>query len=382
MKRSTERILTTHTGSLPRPDDLVSLLYARDKGEAVDEVAFERRVQEAVKEVIRKQVEAGLTVINDGEMGKVGYSTYVKDRLTGFEGEARGGSRLIEATQFPSYFQRTLGTMPAFQRPACSGPISWKGDAGVRRDVATFRAALEGVSPEDRFLSAASPGVAGYFLPNQYYPSHEAYIFAVADAMQHEYRAIHDAGFLLQVDCPDLAMSWNSRDFADKTVADFRRYVEVHVAALNHALAEIPAEDVRMHVCWGNYEGPHLRDVPFREIVETILKAKPSAISFEAANPRHEHEWRIWEDVKLPDGKILIPGVLDSTTNFVEHPRLVADRIGRFARLVGRENVIAGTDCGFSTFAGFLTVDPQITWLKLAALAEGAQLASAELWRD
>ena len=381
MKRSTERILTTHTGSLPRPDDLVALLYAHDRGEKVDDGAFQRQVQDGVKDIIRQQIEVGVDVVNDGEMGKIGYSTYVKDRLTGFEGESRGGSQLIEAEQFPGYFQRTLGTRLAFQRPACTGPISWKGDDGVRRDIETFRAGLEGVTPVDRFLSAASPGVAGYFLPNQYYPTHEEYIFAVADAMKHEYRAIHDAGFLLQVDCPDLAMSWNSRDFADKTVADFQRYITVHIEALNHALADIPAEDVRMHVCWGNYEGPHVRDMPFREIVEIILRAKPSAVSFEAANPRHAHEWRIWEDVKLPDGKVLIPGVLDSTTNFVEHPQLVAERISRFAQLVGRENVIAGTDCGFSTFAGFLTVDPQITWLKFAAMAEGARLASAELWR-
>src|SRR6185437_3951741 len=258
MKRSTDRILTTHTGSLPRPDDLVSLLYARDKGESVDDAAFQRHVQDAVRDIIRQQVEVGITVVNDGEMGKVGYSTYVKDRLTGFEGERLGGSRLIEAEQFPRFFQRTLGTRPTFQRPACTGPISWKGDDGVRRDVETFRAGLEGVTTVDTFPSAASPGLAGYSLPNQYYPSHEEYIFAVAEAMKHEYRAIHDAGFLLQVDCPDLAMSWNSRDFADKTVADFQRYIEVHIEALNHALADIPAEDVRMHVCWGNYEGPHV----------------------------------------------------------------------------------------------------------------------------
>jgi 5-methyltetrahydropteroyltriglutamate--homocysteine methyltransferase len=380
VQRSSDRILTTHTGSLPRPDDLVTILEAHDQREVGRAPEFDARVTAAVGEIVQKQVAAGVSVVNDGEMSKVGYSTYVTERLTGFDGESRVGPPLVEARSFPEFFQNWLGGR-AVKRPVCTGPITWSGTAQVQRDVANLRVALAGASVADAFMTAASPGVVWYFLANDYYPSDEAYVFAVADAMRHEYRAIVDAGFVLQLDCPDLAMGWNHAAFADKSVDDFRVFAEMHVAALNHALSEIPADRVRLHLCWGNYEGPHTRDIPLGQIIDIVLKARAAAFSFEGANPRHEHEWKVFEDVKLPDGTIIIPGVLDSTTNFVEHPELIAERIVRYAKLVGRENVIAGSDCGFSTFArSALTVHPTVTWAKLQAMADGARLATARLW--
>jgi 5-methyltetrahydropteroyltriglutamate--homocysteine methyltransferase len=380
LHRSTDRILTTHTGSLPRPDDLVAMLEAYDQREARSGPGFEARVKDAVADIVRKQVAAGVSVVNDGEMSKVGYSTYVTERLTGFEGESRVSAPLVESRTFPEFFH-TFVAGRGIKRPVCNGPISWRGTSLVQQDVANLKAALQGVEVADAFMTAASPGVVWYFLANDYYPSEEAYVFAVADAMRHEYRAIVEAGFVLQLDCPDLAMGWNHAAFADKTVADFCKVAEMHVEALNHALGDIPSDRVRLHLCWGNYEGPHTRDIPLGQIFDVVLKARADAFSFEGANPRHEHEWKLFERTKLPEGKILIPGVLDSTTNFVEHPELVAERIVRYARLVGRENVIAGSDCGFSTFArAALTVHPTITWAKLQAMAEGAQLATEQLW--
>jgi len=380
MKRSTERILTTHTGSLPRPDDLVTMLYAKEKGELQDQAAFEARVRTATAEIVRKQLECGVDVVNDGEVSKIGYSTYVKDRLTGFEGEA---SPLVPADllEFRDYGRRVFRDTPieSMRRPACTGPIVYKNKEALQKDIENFKAALQGVAPEETFLSAASPGVISLFLKNQYYANHEAYLAALADAMKEEYNAIHQAGFLLQVDCPDLAMGRHIQ-FADASLEEFRKKAELHVEALNYALADIPPERMRLHLCWGNYEGPHHRDVPLRDIIDIVLKTRPAAISFEAANPRHAHEWKVFQEFTLPAGKVLIPGVLDSTTNYIEHPELVAERICRFAEVVGRENVIAGTDCGFSTFAGFTAVDPQITWAKLQAMAEGARLASHQLW--
>jgi 5-methyltetrahydropteroyltriglutamate--homocysteine methyltransferase len=380
MQRSTDRILTTHTGSLPRPDNLVTILEAHDQREVGGGPEFKGRVTDAVGEIVRKQVGAGVSVVNDGEMSKVGYSTYVTERLTGFEGESRVGPPLVEARSFPEFFQNWAGGR-AVKRPVCTDPIAWRGTAQVQQDVANLKAALEGVAVADAFMTAASPGVVWYFLANDYYPSDEAYVFAVADAMRHEYQAIVDAGFVLQLDCPDLAMGWNHASFADKSIDDFRKFAEMHVDALNHALADIPADRVRLHLCWGNYEGPHTRDIALARIFDVVLKARAIAFSFEGANPRHEHEWKLFQDVKLPEGTMIIPGVLDSTTNFVEHPELVAERIVRYARLVGRENVIAGSDCGFSTFArSALTVHPTVTWAKLQAMAEGARLASEQLW--
>jgi 5-methyltetrahydropteroyltriglutamate--homocysteine methyltransferase len=380
MQRSTDRILTTHTGSLPRPDDLVALLEGRDQQQLQHDSAFEQRVREAVREVVHKQVETGVDVVNDGEVSKVGYSTYVTERLTGFEGEGPARQQ-VEARDFPEFYGARVAGGINLRRPLCTGPIGWRGDSYVKRDVDNFQAALADVHPVDVFMTAASPGVVWNFLENRYYPDDEAYVFAIADAMKHEYEAIVAAGFVLQLDAPDLAMGWNRYVFADKTIDDFRKVADMHVAAMNHALANIPADRVRLHLCWGNYEGPHVRDIPLGRIFDIALKTRADAISFEGANPRHEHEWKLFKEQRLPEGKILIPGVLDSTTNFVEHPELVAERIVRYAELVGRENVIAGTDCGFSTFArAQLIVHPSVTWAKFQAMAEGARLASEELW--
>jgi len=376
MKRSSERILTTHTGSLPRPDDLTTMLYARDKGELQEQAAFAQRVRAATAEVVRRQVECGVDVVNDGETGKIGYSTYVKDRLTGFEGEATP-VRAADLLEFPEYARRAVRVRT--QRPACTGPVAYKDKEALRQDLENFKTALQGVEPEEAFLSAASPGVISLFLKNDYYPNHEAYLTALAETMKEEYDAIHQAGFLLQVDCPDLAMGRHIQ-FAGAGLDEFRRNAELHVEALNHALSAIPPERMRLHLCWGNYEGPHHLDVPLRDIIDIVLKARPAGISFEAANPRHAHEWKVFHEFTLPAEKVLIPGVLDSTTNYIEHPELVAERICRFAEVVGRENVIAGTDCGFATFAGSTTVDPQIVWAKFRAMAEGARLASQQLW--
>jgi 5-methyltetrahydropteroyltriglutamate--homocysteine methyltransferase len=383
MKRSVRRILTTHTGSLPRPDGLLALITAKESGNLAGDADFDGSVREAVGETIRKQLEARVDVVNDGEMSKPGYSTYVKDRLSGFEGESTPlTGMLADIRDFPEYASRLFAQSPAalLKMPACNGPIQYRDTRDLEMDLANLKAATAGVKAEEVFMSAASPGVISVFLANQHYATREAYLGALADAMRTEYEAIHRAGFLLQVDCPDLAMNRHIQ-FADLTTKEFRKQAAMQIEALNHALANIPADAVRLHLCWGNYEGPHHRDIAMRDIADVVLKAKPAGISFEASNPRHEHEWKIWKDIKLPAGKVLIPGVLDSSTNFIEHPELVAERIVRFANVVGRENVIAGTDCGFSTFAGFTAVEPKITWAKLAAMAEGARIASRELWK-
>lgn len=381
MQRSTDRILTTHTGSLPRPADVDEMLFGREEGQSTDAPVFEARVRQAVAELVDKQLEAGVTVINDGEAGKIGYSTYVKDRLTGFGGEARPlVSR--EMVEFPETVQH-LVDMPGYQHmklPACDAPISVRDESAVQKDIDNLKAGLQGRAPVEAFLSAASPGVIAAFLANSYYPSEEAYLFALADAMKPEYDAIAGAGIVLQVDCPDLAMTRAMGGNADLSDEQFRDQIRLHVRALNHAVRDIPPEQMRMHLCWGNGEMPHIYDIPLKDIVDIVLEARPAGLSFEAANPRHEHEWKLWRDLSLPDGKVLIPGVLDSTTNYVEHPELVAQRIVRYAEAVGRENVIAGTDCGFGTFAGLYSVSPRVTWLKLRAMSEGAEIASRELW--
>jgi 5-methyltetrahydropteroyltriglutamate--homocysteine methyltransferase len=381
----TERILTTHTGSLPRPDDLLDLLYARDRGDPVDERAFAARVRTAVAETVRRQVAAGLDIVNDGEAGKIRYSTYVQDRLTGFGGDVEEEGRpSADVAEFPEWgeYQRRLHAVKDERRPkraACIGPVSYRGQAALDQDLRNLAAAVDGSAPADIFLTAASPGVVAHFLPNRHYPSHEAYVGALAEAMKIEYDAIHRAGFVLQLDCPDLAAARHSRH-ADLTLDGFRKVVAINVEALNHATADIPPDRMRLHVCWGNYEGPHHHDVPLRDIVDLLLQARPAGLSVEAANPRHGHEWRVWEERALPDGKVLIPGVIDTTTNFIEHPELIAQRIVQYARVVGRDRVIAGTDCGFATVAGSTRVVPSIAWAKLQALVEGARLASAELW--
>jgi 5-methyltetrahydropteroyltriglutamate--homocysteine methyltransferase len=384
MQRSSERILTTHTGSLPRPPELIDLLQARDLGElpAAAEARLHALTREAVAEVVRRQIEVGIDLVNDGEMGKIGYSTYVKERLTGFGGEGRG-PRAADLLDFPDYAKRLRPAPgePRIQTPACVGPVAYRDVEAVRRDLDNLTAALRAVGrqPGDGFVTAASPGVISLFMENQHYPGHEAYLTALAEAMKVEYDAIHRAGFVLQVDCPDLAAGRHLQ-FAAADLAEFRRHLRRHVEALNHALADVPPDRLRLHLCWGNYEGPHHRDVPLADVLDLVLEAKPAAISFEAANPRHEHEWRVFERVRLPEDKVLIPGVIDSTTNFVEHPELVAERLDRFASVVGRQRVIAGTDCGMATFAGSATVDPAIAWAKLASLVEGAEIASRQLW--
>jgi 5-methyltetrahydropteroyltriglutamate--homocysteine methyltransferase len=384
MKRSSERILTTHTGSLPRPADLLPLLRAKEDGEPLDAAALAARVKAAVAATVRRQIDTGIAIVNDGEMSKPSYATYVKDRMSGFEGSERSAAiRGRDMLDFPDYARASAGGMGAagvhIKRPACTGPIAYRDKDALRIDLDNLKAALPGANPVESFMSAASPGVVTFFLSNKYYPSHEAYLRAIAEAMRTEYEAIVAAGFVLQVDCPDLAMSRHVH-YKELSLADFRKTIELHIEALNHALVNVPADRVRVHLCWGNYEGPHNHDVPLREIIDIVLKARAQAISYEASNPRHEHEWAVFKNVKLPPDKILIPGVIDSVTNFVEHPELVAQRIGNLARVVGRENVIAGTDCGFGTIAGSSAVNGAIAWAKMQSMVEGAQIASKELW--
>ena len=376
MKRSTEHILTTHTGSLPRPPELTAALQRRDRGEGED-AGLDAQIRDAVADIVRRQADAGVTVVNDGEAGKIGYSTYVKERLEGFGGTGGLAGMPADMIEFPEFMQRVMGDLD-FETPACIGPVTYKDLDAVRADIANLQPAVDGADVEDAFMSAASPGVIAFFLQNQHYDSHEDYVFALSEAMKPEYDEIHKAGIVLQVDCPDLAMT--RQMMMDETLEEFRDRARVNVEALNRATADIPPEDMRLHLCWGNYEGPHHHDVALRDIIDIVFEARPAAISFEAANPRHEHEWNVFEDVKLPDGKVLIPGVLDSTTNYIEHPEPIAQRLVRYGRLVGPENVMAGSDCGFATFASFLTVDPGITWAKLRAMAEGAELASKELY--
>jgi 5-methyltetrahydropteroyltriglutamate--homocysteine methyltransferase len=378
VKRSTERILTTHTGSLPRPPDLLGMLEALDAGTVPDPAAFEARVRRAVADVVRRQLDAGVDIVNDGEQGKVGYSTYVRQRLTGFEGQSTVRGR-ADWADFPEAAARAE-RRATVARPACDGPIEWKDRAAVDKDTANLHAALDGVQAPEAFMTAASPGVIAHFLPNQHYPSREAYLARLVDVMKDEYDAIHRAGFVLQIDCPDLAMGRHLA-FPDLSNAEFVKVAEGNIEALNHALRDIPADRVRLHLCWGNYQGPHHRDIPLREIIGAVLKARPQALSFEGANPRHEHEWVVFRETRLPDDKVIIPGVLDTTTNFIEHPELVAQRLVRYADVVGRERVIAGTDCGFATFGRSNLVEPEIAWVKLTSMAEGARLASAQLWR-
>jgi 5-methyltetrahydropteroyltriglutamate--homocysteine methyltransferase len=379
MTRSTHHILTTHTGSLPRPSDLVDMVLRKEAKQPVDEEALAMRVRSAVAEVVLKQTEVGITFPNDGEQGKPGYSTYMKDRLTGFEGESTAAAVSGEAKDFPEYSARRAGRASPM-RPACTGPISWKDRDAVRKDIENLKDAVKAVKAEEVFMTAASPGVVPHFMKDQYYGSEEKYLYALADALKEEYDAIHRAGFVLQLDCPDLCMSRHNR-FSDLSTTEFKKIAELHVAALNHALRDIPADRVRLHMCWGNYEGPHHLDIPLREIIDVALKAKVGALSFEGANPRHEHEWVVFKEIHLPDGVAIIPGVIDSTTHFIEHPELVAQRIVRYAEVVGRENVIAGTDCGFGTFVrAEPTIDPRIAWAKLKSLTDGAAIASKRLW--
>jgi 5-methyltetrahydropteroyltriglutamate--homocysteine methyltransferase len=380
MQTSRERILTTHVGSLPRPPALRDLLVQKDQGRPYDEQALERLTREAVLGCVRRQAEIGLDIVNDGEMSKPGYATYVADRLTGFAGHVPAKPRLDtrDHPNFVAAYERMTGPNTA-RRAACVGPVAMRERAPLDRDIANLSTALAAVTVAEAFMTAAAPGLVPVFQSNSYYPTHEAYVEAVAAAMQEEYEAIVAAGFVLQLDAPDLAMAHHTA-FQDLSEEEFLKRAAFHVEVLNHALRNVPAERTRIHVCWGNYEGPHDHDIPFRKIAPILLRAKPMALVVEAANPRHAHEWAVWREVKLPDDKILVPGVIDTSTNYVEHPELVAERICRFADIVGRERVIAGTDCGFGTFAGYGKLDPDISFKKLAALVEGAAIASARLW--
>ena len=381
MKRSSERFLTTHTGSLPRPDDLIRTMYAKEEGVPVDGAALGRRVREAVAEVVKKQVDAGIDLVNDGEMSKPSYATYVKDRLAGFGGT---GNTFVyqDLAQFPRLAQRVFGDPGRSRRktPACNGPISVRDAEAARTDADNLNAAIKGTKAAEAFMSAASPGVVSLFFRNDHYKDHETYLHAIAEAMRHEYETVAKAGIVLQIDCPDLGMGRHIQ-YADLSLAEFRKRARMHVEAMNHALANIPAEQLRVHLCWGNYEGPHHCDVPLADVIDIAFLAKPHAISLEAANPRHAHEWKLFETVKLPEGKVLIPGVIESKSNFIEHPELIAQRIARYANLVGRENVIAGSDCGYGTWVGQAAVDPDVVWAKFAAMAEGARIASKQFWK-
>lgn len=379
---SNNRFLTTHTGSLPRPDDLVSIMYAKEEGQNIDHAELGERIHAAVAEVVAKQRKAGIDIINDGEVSKPSYATYVKDRLSGFGGT---GNTFVyqDLVEFPNLAKRVFGDPGRSRRktPACNGPITVSDGAAVRIDVENLRSALGTNQVQRAFISAASPGVVSLFFRNDYYSSQDAYLEAIADALRPEYEAIVAGGFEVQIDCPDLAMGRHIQ-YANLELSEFRKRAGAHVEALNQALANIPPERARIHICWGNYEGPHHRDVPLGDIIDIVFSARPSFVSFEAANPRHAHEWALFETVKLPAGKILIPGVIESKSNFIEHPELIANRISNYAKLVGRENVIAGSDCGYGTWVGQAAVDADVVWAKLAALTEGARIATNRFWKQ
>jgi 5-methyltetrahydropteroyltriglutamate--homocysteine methyltransferase len=397
MKRSIDRILTTHTGSLPRTAKVVELLIAEQNNPGAHKAELNAAVRAAVAYVVGKQIECGIDVINDGEQGRTDYTVHVLDRLSGFAGESTPPLGTGDA-EFPELAQLLTHFASPFQhRPSCTGDVAWKDWAAALADIDMVKEvmvkevmaknvaknvakdAMQGANAAELFMTSPSPGQIARYLKNKHYKTEEAYVYALADVMKREYKAIVDAGFILQLDCPDLAMLRHTV-YLDKSLADFRKIIAVNVAALNHAVADIPADRMRLHVCWGSTVAPHHTDVPLIDIIDIVLMAKPIAVSFPAANARHEHEWKIWREVKLPPGKVIVPGVIDSTVNTVEHPEVVADRIVNFARVVGRENVIAGVDCGFGTFAGRVQVDSKIVWLKLQSLAEGARRASAQLW--
>ena len=371
-----KRIRTTHVGSLPRSQSVVDLIFAREKGEAVDEATFDAVMAQAVDDCVARQVAAGVDIVSDGEMSKISYATYIKDRFTGFDGDSPRRTP-ADLTDFPGFMNRasSSGGTPNYRRPCCIGPIGVKTLEPLHKDIAHVKAAAARHGAEDVFMNSASPGVVALFQPNQHYADDDAYLEALALALRHEYHAIVDAGLILQLDSPDLGLGRHMM-FKELDDAAYLARIEKHVEALNFALVALPADRIRMHVCWGNYEGPHHKDVPLATILPTVLKAKPQGLLFETANPRHGHEWETIHKMRaqVPQDKVLIPGVLDTTTNFIEHPRLVAQRLQRFIDIVGAERVQAGSDCGFGTFAGFGAVDEDIVYAKLAAMAEGAAM--------
>jgi 5-methyltetrahydropteroyltriglutamate--homocysteine methyltransferase len=377
---SAGRFLTTHVGSLPRQEDLIELMFAQEDGLPLEKAAVDRRVEQAVHYVVQRQAEAGLDIINDGEQSKPSYATYIKDRLNGFGGT--GNSYVFQDVEdYPAVKERIFADPGRKHRktPACNAPITVKDMTAVQKDAATLKAALAAHPGRQAFMSAASPGVTALFFRNDWYDSDEAYLFALAEGLRHEYEAIAEAGIILQVDCPDLAMGRHTQ-FRELDLKGFRDRMALNIEALNRATANIPPEKLRMHLCWGNYPGPHHCDVPLNDIVDLVWQARPHAIQFEAANPRHAHEFAVFEQVKLPEGKVLIPGVVECQSGYIEHPELIAQRIGRYAHLVGRDNVMAGVDCGFSVHVGSGGVAPEVVWAKMAALAEGARIASARFW--
>ena len=384
--KNTNRILTTLVGSLPRPEAVVEQLFAQDSGLNYNEQKFDSLMQAEVRHVVEKQKASGVDIVSDGEMSKISYATYIRHRLTGFEIGEMPRATPKDLDDFPDFKERLakLGETPKYHRPICTGPIAVKDLSGLHKDIQNLKAACHASGVERGFMNSASPGVIAVFQPNQYYASHEKYLGALADAMATEYEAIVESGLDLQIDAPDLAMGRHIR-FRDASEAEFLKAAEQQVDALNHALRNVPAGRVRMHVCWGNYEGPHHHDIGLDRIIGLVCKAKPATILFEGANPRHAHEWEVWADVQkkgqLPDNKILCPGVLDSVNNFIEHPRLIAQRLMTYANIVGRERVMAGTDCGFGTFAGYGAIHPSIGYAKLKSMAEGAAMASKELWQ-
>jgi 5-methyltetrahydropteroyltriglutamate--homocysteine methyltransferase len=380
MHRSTDRILTTHVGSLPRDALVTDLLFAEERDLPLDRSRWNAMIGEAVRVVVARQVECGIDIVSDGEMSKISYATYIRHRLSGFSGDSPGilpGD--LEA--HPGYQKMLAGKRgtAAYRRPCCTGPVRFQDRAPLDADIANLRAAMSGAGAAMAFMNSASPGVISLFQPDRHYGNHDAYLEAVAEAMRPEYEAIHAAGLVLQVDSPDLALGRHTL-FKDRDEASFLMAAERHVEVLNHALRNVPAEAIRVHVCWGNYEGPHDLDVPLDRLLPVLLRLRAGALSFEGANPRHAHEWSAFVGAALPEQMVLIPGTLDSTSNYVEHPDLVAERLCRYADIVGRERVLAGTDCGFGTFAGMGSVHPDIVWAKLRSLAEGAGRASRRLW--
>jgi len=380
MSGDSKQILTTHTGSLPRPEDLIQIMWAKGDGVPVDAAALEERVAAAVDEIVARQVAAGISVVNDGEMSKPSYATYVKDRLAGFGGDSIQNYFFADLDDYPKSAEIVAGNPGRRKRsaPACNAPITVSDTEAAALDMVHLTNSARKHSAAGIFSSAASPGVVSIFFGNEYYKSDEEYVFAIAEAMRHEYEAIVAAGATVQLDCPDLAMGRHTT-YADLDLADYRKKVAMNIEALNHAVRNIPAEKIRMHMCWGNYPGPHHCDVAFADIIDLVWTAKPQTVLFEAANPRHAHEWAMFDSVKVPDDKILCPGVIEPQSNYIEHPELVAQRIGRYVNLVGSERVMAGVDCGFSVHVGMQGIDPDVAFAKLEALAQGAQLASARL---
>jgi len=368
---------TTHTGSLPRPEQLLELVFAREGGEAVSEESFDAAVDDATAYVLGRQVQAGVSVIGDGEMSKPSYATYIKHRLTGFDGEA-GSYEFQDLEEFPGAKAKVFGDTGRARRsaPACTSEITVKDMEAPRIDAERLNRLAQG---HETFMSAASPGVTALFFPNRFYKDDEAYVFAIAEALRHEYETIANAGITLQLDCPDMAMGRHVQ-FTHLSIEEFRKKLAMNVAALNHAVRNIPAEKLRMHLCWGNYPGPHHCDVPLDDIADIVWQAKPQTVLIEGANPRHAHEFAWFEEHSLPDGKVLCPGMIEPQSVYIEHPELIAQRIGRYADLLGRERVMAGVDCGFSVHAGSGNLDPEIVWAKLAALSQGAAIASARYW--